>query len=137
VVLLDEIDRMEKDEIMTLLKVIRGMATLPNVTVRSVPEPDPVALRKTGVDRLVAAFASCGWFETSTEADEFKKRMESVWSARIAPFCENLRAIGLLANDVSVAAAPLRGEVDPVDLTLVEMLDRFAPAAYGLLRKIL
>jgi hypothetical protein len=161
-VLLDEIDRMEKDEIMTLLKAIRGMATLPNVTfvcagsldtmvqitgkdheyfekffpfVRSVPEPDPAALHKTGVDRLVAVFASCGWFETSTEADAFKKRIESVWTARIAPFCENLRAIGLLANDVSVAAAPLRGEVDPVDLTLVEMLDRFAPAAYGLVAK--
>jgi len=162
VVLLDEIDRMERDEIMTLLKVIRGMATLPNVTfvcagsldtmvkitdkdheyfekffpvVRSVPEPEPIDLRKTGVDRLVSAFASCGWFETSTEADEFKKRMESVWSARVAPFCENLRAIGLLANDVSVAAAPLRREVDPVDLTLIEMLDRFAPAAHRLAAK--
>jgi hypothetical protein len=32
VVLLDEIDRMEKEEIMTLLKVIRGIATLPNLS---------------------------------------------------------------------------------------------------------
>lgn len=161
-VLLDEIDRMEKEEIMTLLKVIRGMATLPNVSfvcagsletivkttgkdyeyfekffpvVRSVPEPDPVGLRRTGVDRLVAAFATCDWFETSTEADEFRKRIESVWSERIAPFCKNLRAVGLVANDVSVAAAPLRREVDPVDLTLLEMLDRFAPIVYELVAR--
>jgi hypothetical protein len=162
VVLLDEIDRMEKDEVMSLLKVIRGMATLPNVSfvcagnldtlvqitekdhqyfekffpvVRSVPEPEPAALRKTGVDRLVAAFASCDWFKTSGEADEFRDRIDGVWSARIAPFCTNLRATGLLANDVSVGAAPLRREVDPVDLTLIEMLDRFAPAAYELVAR--
>jgi hypothetical protein len=32
VVLLDEIDRMEKDELITLLKVIRGISTLPNLS---------------------------------------------------------------------------------------------------------
>jgi hypothetical protein len=32
VVLLDEIDRMQRDEVLTLLKVIRGISTLPNLT---------------------------------------------------------------------------------------------------------
>jgi KAP family P-loop domain len=32
VVVLDEIDRMEKEEIITLLKVIRGISTLPNLS---------------------------------------------------------------------------------------------------------
>jgi hypothetical protein len=58
-----------------------------------------------------------------------------MWDGRIAPFCKTLRAIGLLANDVSVAAAPLRREVDPVDLTLIEMLHRFKPFVYKLLAK--
>jgi hypothetical protein len=53
----------------------------------------------------------------------------------LPPFCKTLRAVGLLANDVSVAAAPLRREVDPVDLTLIEMLRRFKPLAHRLLAK--
>jgi hypothetical protein len=162
VVLLDEIDRMENEEIITLLKVIRGIATLPNLSfvcagsvetmvtiakkddeyfekffpvVISVPEPDPAALRRMGADRLVATFVSRDWFENSSQAEQFKKRIESVWDARIAPFCKTLRAVGLLANDVSVAAAPLRREVDPVDLTLIEMLHRFKPFVYKLVAK--
>jgi|ERR1700687_1569149 len=47
-------------------------------------------------------------------AGSFPKRIESVWDGRIAPFCKTLRAVGLLANDLSFAAAPLRREVDPV-----------------------
>jgi hypothetical protein len=58
-----------------------------------------------------------------------------VWDGRIAPFCKTLRAVGLLANDVSVAAASLRREVDPVDLTLIEMLHRFEPFVYKLIAK--
>jgi hypothetical protein len=66
---------------------------------------------------------------------ETVERIESLWEARIAPSCRNLRTIGLLANDVSVAAALLRGEVDPVDLTLVEMLKRFRPSVHRLIAK--
>jgi hypothetical protein len=46
-----------------------------------------------------------------------------------------LRTIGLIANDVSVAAAPLRREADPVDLTLIELLRRFKPVAYELVAR--
>jgi hypothetical protein len=162
VVLLDEIDRMEKEEMMTLLKVIRGIATLPNLSficagsipamvntaqkdeeyfqkffpvVIPVPEPNPAELRRMGPDRLATAFASRDWFQDDTETAEFKNQMESMWDARIAPFCKNLRAVGLLANDVSVAAAALWREVDPSDLTLVEMLRRFKPSIYRLVAK--
>ncbi len=162
VVLLDEIDRMEKEEIMTLLKVIKGIATLPNLSfvcaanietmiqttgkdneyfqkffpiIIFVPEPDPAALLNAGTDRLVSTFVSLDWFESHTEDEEFKKRIESLWAASISPFCTNLRTIGLLANGVSVAAAPLRGEVDAVDLTLVEMLKRFRPDVHKLIAK--
>lgn len=162
VVLLDEIDRMEREEIMTLLKVIRGIATLPNLSfvcavsleamvstvqkddeyfekffpvVISVPEPDPAALRRMGADRLVAVFVGHDWFECNNDAERFKQRIASVWDRQIAPFCKTLRAVGLLANDVSVAAAPLRREVDPVDLTLIEMLRRFKPSIHRLLAR--
>jgi len=165
VVLLDEIDRMEREEIVTLLKVIRGISTLPNLsfvcagnretivkTVKQeyseeniayfekffpvivrVPEPSPESLRKAGTERLVSAFIGREWFEDGSEIEQFRKKVGDVWSTRISPFCRNLRAIGLLANAVSVAAALLRREVDPMDLTLIEMLNRFRPSVYELI----
>jgi KAP-like P-loop domain-containing protein len=167
VVLLDEIDRMEKDELATLLKVIRGISTLPNLsfvcagdrnviieTVKDevndksneyfekfypvliqVPEPDPAALKKAGADRLVAAFTSRDWFENDSETKAFRDQISDLWDERIAPFCRNLRAIGSLANDIGIAAAPLKREVDPIDLTFVELLRRFKPAVYDLVAK--
>jgi len=164
IVLLDEIDRMEKDELVTLLKVIRGISILPNVsfvcagdrqtiveTVKGefndkknayfdkffpvsveIPDPDPAALRKAGTERLAATFAKRDWFENDAEKDKFKATIEQLWDARIAPFCRNLRAIGLLANEISLAAASLRREVDAADLTLVEVLHRFKPTVYRL-----
>ncbi len=158
---------MEKEEIVTLLKVIRGISTLPNLsfvcagdrqtiveTVKEkydeknnayfekffpvliqVPEPDPAALRRAGTERLVAVFVSRDWFENESEKEKFRGQVEKLWDGRIAPFCRNLRTIGLLANDVSVAAAPLRREVDPIDLTLIELLRRFQPVAYELVAR--
>src|SRR3984893_11163588 len=40
VVLLDELDRMERDELLPLLKVIRGIASLPNLSFICVVEPE-------------------------------------------------------------------------------------------------
>lgn len=164
VVLLDEIDRMEKDELLTLLKVIRGISTLPNLsfvcagdrdvmvkTIKGalnnenlvyfekffpvlipVPEPSPEALQKAGTERIVTAFVNHDWFEDESEKTKFRDDIGQVWGERIAPFCRNMRAIGLLANDISVAAAPLRREVDPLDLIFTELLRRFQPAVYSL-----
>jgi hypothetical protein len=161
-VLLDEIDRMEEEEITTLLKMIRGFATLPNLSfvcagnldelikitgknheyfekffpiVISVPDPNPAAIRKATVDRIVTAFANSDWFDSKAEAEQLKNRLDAAWAGKIAPFCKTLRASGLLANNVSVASASLRREVDPLDLTLLEMLHRFIPAVYQLLSK--
>jgi hypothetical protein len=162
VVLLDEIDRMEREELLTLLKVVRGISSLPNLsfvcaaerktlltTVKGdvnddsnlyfekffpvsiqVPSVNAEALRKAGIERLAATFGRRGWFANESEAEVFKKQIDGLWSERIAPFCRNLRAIGLLANDVGAAAALLKREVHPVDLTLVELLRRFKPAVY-------
>jgi predicted KAP-like P-loop ATPase len=167
VVLLDEIDRMDKEELVTLLKVIRGISKLPNLSfvcagdrmeiikivkekfsdennaffekffpvLITVPDPHPTAIRKAGIARLKTVFALRGWFKDESEKAAFEKRISELWDARVAPFCQTPRAIGLLANDVSVAAAPLRMEVDPIDLTLVEMLHRFAPLVYELIAK--
>jgi predicted KAP-like P-loop ATPase len=158
---------MDKDELVTLLKVIRGVSKLPNLSfvcaghrmeivkivkekfsdednaffdkffpvLITVPTSLPETIRKAGIARLTAVFALRDWFKNESEKADFEKRIGELWDARVAPFCHTPRAIGLLANDVSVAAAPLRREVDPVDLTLMEMLHRFRPLAYELVAK--
>lgn len=75
------------------------------------------------------------WFESQSEEQSFREQIDAVWKERIAPFCRNLRAIGLLANDVGSAAALLRREVHPVDLTLIELLRRFRPAIYEIVER--
>ena len=167
VVLLDELDRMEKEELLTLLKVIRGISTLPNISFVcagdrktivetatgefndktntyfekffpvsiQIPEVSPEALRRAGTERLFGALNERNWFENKAEADAFRSHIDKIWDDRIAPFCRTLRAIGLLANDVATAAAPLKGEVHPVDLTLIQLLRRFKPAIYDIVSK--
>jgi KAP family P-loop domain len=167
VVLLDELDRMEPEELRTLLKVIRGISELPNLSFVCAAERQtlvetikgnlndrstlyfekffPVAipipkigdsdLRNAGTDRLVRTFENREWFETDSEKDSFCQKINNVWDERIGPSCPTLRAIGLLANDVSVAAAPLRREVDPIDLVLVEVLRRFKPSVYEIIAR--
>ena len=165
VVLLDELDRMERNELLPLLKVVRGISSLPNLsfvcaaerrTLTStvcgdnadnsnlyfekffpssvaVPKEDSGALQNAGVERVIAALRHRGWFEDEQEVTELRIEFEAVWPLRIAPLVKNLRAIGLLANDVGIAAAPLRRQVDPVDLTFIELIRRFKPAVYDII----
>lgn len=167
VVLLDELDRMEAGELRTLLKVIRGISDLPNLTFVCAAEREtlvqtvrgnvsdqshlyfekffPIAipipkigetdLRKAGVQRLSSALRGRSWFEAEAEERSFQERIEKLWDDLIAPSCPTLRAIGLLANDVGVAAAPLRREADPTDLVLIELLRRFKPAVYEIIAR--
>jgi KAP family P-loop domain len=167
IVLLDELDRMEKEELIALLKVIRGVSHLPNLsfvcagdfktivkTVKgdlngeniayfekfffdaiNIPPLDAAAIKKAGIDRLVSTLNRLSWFENPTDGDGFRRKIGEVWDERIAPFCHNLRTIGLLANAVGSSAAPLRREVHPVDLTLLELLRRFKPQIYNIVAK--
>lgn len=162
VVLLDEVDRMQKKQILELLKVLRGLSVSQNLsfvcafdrermerqvtgdfTSKSnvyfekffpasinLPVLDADALKAIGVRRLVSTLDSQGWFEVGADRDTYTKEIEKIWDDLIAPFCQTPRAIGLLVNDVSAASLPLRGEVNPVDLTLIEMLRRFEPSVY-------
>ncbi len=167
IVLLDELDRMEKDELLPLLKVVRGISSLPNLSFvcaaerttltrtvcsdnsdesnlyfekffpwsQPVPKSDSASLQATGIERVTAAFQRRSWFENDTDVEDFRKRLTTLWPARIAPFCRNLRSIGLLSNDIAIAAAALRQEVDPIDLVLIELLRRFKPAVHEIVSR--
>jgi predicted KAP-like P-loop ATPase len=167
VVLLDELDRMEREEILTLLKVIRGISTLPNLSfvcaldieeliriVRKdtnppnstyfdkffpvsvpVPEIDDAALQNAGVERLTRAFEQRNWFANEFQKSDFRRLVTGIWKDQISLVCPNLRAIGLLANDAGTAASLLKGEVNPIDLILIEMLHRFFPSVYEIVSR--
>jgi KAP family P-loop domain len=167
VVLLDELDRMEKDELLTLLKVLKGISYLPNLTficavdtneiVRivkgesnsvnrqyfekffpvtvSIPEMDSEMLRSVGVKRVAIALERRDWFDGDADREQFESDFTKAWKEVIAPFCGNLRSIGLIANDVAIAAATLRREVDPIDLAIMEVLRRFRLFVYVLIAK--
>lgn len=100
-----------------------------------IPRLDTDMLRNAGVERLVGVFRRRNWFADDREETEFRKELEEMWNRRIAPWVRNLRGLGLLANDVSVAAAPLRREVDPIDLILIELLQRFKPEVYDIVAR--
>ena len=163
VVLLDELDRMQHEEVRTLLKVVRGISYLPNLSFIcaaeksklietisgdvnnasqlyfekffpvevAIPKVNDRDLQKAGVERIISALKRRKWFNNDGEVDIFRDQLNKVWEKKIGPFCQTLRSIGLLANDVGIAAAPLRREVDLVDLVLIETVKRFRPRIYN------
>lgn len=167
VVMLDELDRMEKDEVLTLLKMLRGLSDLPNCTfvcaldldelmrtVRgernqsartyfekffpvTVPLPplDNATLQRVGVQRLVESFALKSWFADEKTKQDFEKQLAECWGEMISPLCSTLRAIGLLTTNIDVSASLLRRQVEPLDLTLIEVLRQFRREIYSLVAR--
>jgi predicted KAP-like P-loop ATPase len=165
VVLLDEIDRMQKDELLTLLKVLRGVTSLQNVTFVCALNPEQVekvaydksdansheAMEKffpTIVDlpppggevlkSLLRNRIAAIFREASRapqEPDSFHKRFDRLWLSALSDICTNIRKVSLLANDVSAAAALIQGEVDALDVVALLAARRFFPDAYGLIWK--
>ena len=101
----------------------------------TIPELGDDELLKAGTERVCSAFKSRSWFASEEEEVSFRKRLSNRWNECIAPFCRTLRAIGLLANDIGVSSVPLRREVDPIDLVLIELLRRFKPAVYEIISR--
>jgi len=166
VVLVDEIDRMKKDELLVLLKAIRGFTSLPNLTFvcalerRTVerlvcseygsdshvffqkffirqfwlPKVNDYFLETETANRLATVLGDLDWFEGDEESKaEYQNAIRSHWQKAFAPLCTNLRAIQLFQSALRSAASPIVGEVDPLDLTLVMLLQQFAPDAHDLI----
>ena len=167
VVLLDELDRMEKDEVLTLVKMLRGLTELPNCTfvcaldldelIRTMrgesnqaayvyvekffpitvplPRLDSATLQKVGVHKVVEALQRVSWFSGDTMTRDFEKNLTECWTEMITPLCGTLRSISLLATNIDISASLLRRQVDPLDLTLIEVLRRFRPTLYALVAR--
>ncbi len=164
-VLLDDIDRMQHEEILVLLKILRGAGSIPNVTficafsereVRKVlrnddlsedylekffpvtihlSSPDPEVLGQLFRQRLLETFRQQHWFSKEESEKKFSELLEGVWNDSLSRLCTNLRKVGLLLNDIATAARPIVGEVNAFDLAVIEAIRRFYPVVYRTVRK--
>jgi hypothetical protein len=163
VVLLDEVDRMQEDELLVLLKILRGASSIPNVTFIcafsveemkkhlspklsyeylekffpvsvSLAAPDPVMVGRLFQNRVKVAANKEKWF-LGTDQKKFEELLDFLWKESLWQICSNLRKAALLVNDVSASAHSIGGEVNLLDLIAIEALRRFATEVHGLVRQ--
>jgi hypothetical protein len=165
VVLLDEVDRMQRDELLILLKILRGASSMPNVTfvcafseteIRKTLSTEgdisndyfekffPVSVSLAPPDpkmlgmlfrRQVISAAACGHWFLGANDSKFPELLEYMWEESLSHICTNLRKVRLLLNDLMSAAHPVAGEVNTLDLIGIEGLQRFEPTIHRLIRK--
>jgi KAP family P-loop domain len=162
VVLLDEIDRMQREELLVLLKILRGASSIPNVTfvcafsekwIRAVlkeeapdylqkffpisvnlPAADPDMIGRCVKDQLMGSLEKQNWFGTPDEKKRFTEVFDRAWNDALSRLCTNLRKAGLLINDVLTIGSAISGEVNPFDLVAIEAVKRFYPEVYSSVR---
>lgn len=164
-VLLDDMDRMQRDELEVLLKILRGASSLPNVTfvcafslgdvtktlstdralapdylekffpvsLRLSP-PSPTLIAECFQTRLKNSLTQQQWFSRDDEGAIFEERIGNIWRYALETLCTNLRKAGLLINDVLAAGESIVGEVNPLDLVMIEAIRRFCSRVYDLVR---
>jgi hypothetical protein len=164
-VLLDEVDRMQRDELLVLLKILRGASSMPNVTfVCAFSEREVRKMLSEGRDvsndyfekffpakvnlappdpkmlgmlfqRQIISAATSANWFLGTDEKKFRELLEYMWEQSLSQICTNLRKLRLLLNDVMTAAWPIAGEVNAFDFVGIESLQRFEPAIHRLISK--
>jgi hypothetical protein len=165
VVLLDEVDRMQREELLVLLKILRGASSMPGVTfICAFSEHEVRKTLKTSGDlssdffekffpvsvsvatpdpkmlgalfqRHILGATSKDNWFLGTEEKKFRELLDYVWEESLSRICTNLRKLRLLINDVMAAARPIAGEINAFDLIGIKSLARFAPDVHRLVRK--
>jgi KAP family P-loop domain len=165
VALLDEIDRMQREEILVLLKILRGASSFPNVTfICAFSEKEvtkqlstetfmsngylekffPVSVNLTPpssdmLGRLVQSYirkaSRDGSWFIGTDEKAFGDLLDGIWNGALAQLCTNFRKASLLLNDVRTSANIIGGEVNTIDLIGIEAIRRFEPRIYEVVRR--
>jgi KAP family P-loop domain len=165
VVLLDEIDRMQREELVVLLKILRGASSIPNVTFICAFSDEEITKLLSGdatlsygylekffpvsvnlaapepsmIGRLlqaqIKAAARQGNWFLGTNEKTFGELLERMWQESLSRICTNLRKTSLLLNDLSASGRIIGREVNTLDLVGIETIRRFSPKIYQLVRK--
>jgi KAP family P-loop domain len=160
-VLLDEVDRMQKDELQVLLKVLRGACSIQNVTFVCAFSDDAVKRELGKDDNFLEKYfpvsvklsppgpeviARClqqqlrrwadeqGWCRSEQDKTRFAKGLDEGWEDALQPVVTNFRKAGRLLNGLIATGGPIAGEVNPFDLVLIETLRLFHPSIYEMVR---
>lgn len=167
VVLIDEVDRMQKSEIFELLKLLRGFGGMPNLSficacdreqvINAIRPPDdkqgdetreyfekffldvlplsePAAdrLQALGIGRILRTLEYCNVFKTDLEKQVFRTALTDLWPRCFAPYCCNLRRVGIISNDFQGVATLLGRDANPIDAALITLLHRMSPGIHRL-----
>ncbi len=163
IILVDDIDRLDKVEIRTLFRVIKAGASFPNVCyvlafddvivakslgehygssdeasgraflekIIQVPLKLPVAMREDlrtiCFEQVDRAIRLAGMELSEQEAGEFASSFDRNISSRL----DTARAAKRFGNSLLFALPMLKGEVDTVDLLLIEAVRSFYPEIYN------
>lgn len=156
-VLLDDMDRMRKDELGIILKLVRGAVEFSNLTFVCAFDKDsllmeldveteflekffPVQIPLPKVDFGVLAEEFNRKFERlckqnnllAVEKDqkEFNDRFEPLWRKHIRQNLSNLRKLKLFFNKIASTIGPIVHEINPFDFLLIELVRENAPEIY-------
>jgi hypothetical protein len=157
-VVLDDLDRVEAEELETVFKILRGSDTLSNVTFLCVFDKKEVALvlKKTrpqqdtptfiekffplefhlpeiGSDELQRFFSE-GLARVLTHHalsyDDLTKSVERIWEGGGGQYFRNLRRVKLFLNKIGRSLQLIGGEVNVEDFIKLELIRDIEPALY-------
>lgn len=86
------------------------------------PAPTGDLLGRSLLDRLILFLRRQKAFQSADEQKCFREDFEKVWNDCLQHVVRNLRRAGRLAIEVEMAHAPVGGEVEPLDVILLEAL---------------
>lgn len=155
-VIVDDIDRLDPEEVIEVFRLIKTLGHLPRVTYllifddriavralrRRYPEEADSYLEKIvqvaftlpmpSHDQLVAAASrSVDAVRSAVRSDKGRVRFENIFHELISPSLNTPRDIARLGNHIRVMWHPLKdGEVDPGDFVGLHALKAFYPTVY-------
>jgi KAP family P-loop domain len=158
-VILDDLDRMQSDEVETVFKLLRGSDTLSNITFLcsfsteeltlilkttrpsqdtrafiekffSVEFPLPKIDSTELRDLLSRKIASLVRRYTVPPHEDLSKSIEEIWGSGASLYFGNLRRIKLFLNRISQSLERIAGEVNTEDFIRLELIRDIAPEIY-------
>jgi predicted KAP-like P-loop ATPase len=161
IVIIDDIDRLAKDEIRQLFRIVKAVADFPNVIYLLAFDRDiaakaldeshggsgseylekivqvPFELPPPEKEQIRALlFERLDVILAKVPSERFDQaHWAGVFRDGIEPFVEKPRDVVRLANTLSITFPAVAQEVDPVDFIAIETLRVFCPAAYEVVRR--
>ncbi len=98
------------------------------------PAPSQDLLGRNLYERLILVLSHQNAFPHVDEHKGFRENFDKIWSDCLRDVVRNLRRAGRLAIEVEMAHAPISGEVEPLDVVLLEGLRSAFPEIYEIVR---